>query len=141
MSEPAEIADNPLESHGLLRRRDQPLLACVALIAVVAVFCWWGPPVSSSGRLTEWGLLPNHGSDFRVNINTATWPELTQVPEIGGTLARRIVENRRLEGPFHAPEDLTRVHGIGVKTLESMQPYLSPASWSHGTSQGTSGPP
>ena len=129
MSEPTGIADEPRERSGLLRRRDQPLLAWIALIAGLAVFIWWRPNAAPSKPQIEWKLLPSHTADFQVNINTATWPELTQLPEIGDTLARRIVENRRKEGPFQAPEDVTRVHGIGEKTLEPMRRYLSPVSW------------
>ena len=52
------------------------------------------------------------------------WPELTQLPGIGETLARRIVESRRQAGPFADHEDIRRVRGIGPRTLERISPYL-----------------
>ena len=63
---------------------------------------------------------------YAVDINVATWPELAQLPQIGETLARRIVESRESEGPFRDHEDLLRVRGIGPKTLEGIEPYLLP---------------
>jgi competence protein ComEA len=63
---------------------------------------------------------------FEVDINSADWPELAQLPTIGETLARRIVESRQKGGPFRDHEDLRRVHGIGPRTLEAIRPYLRP---------------
>lgn len=63
--------------------------------------------------------------EFRVDVNSASWPELSQLPRIGETLARRIVEEREQNGPFFSPDDLTRVRGIGPKTLEQILPYLA----------------
>ena len=64
--------------------------------------------------------------DMRIDINAADAPALTLLPGIGPTLARRIVESRRAEGPFLDHDDLQRVRGIGPKTLEGMRPYLRP---------------
>jgi len=63
---------------------------------------------------------------FRVDVNAATWPELSQLPTIGETLARRIVESRQTGGRFGDHEDLLRVNGIGPRTLERMKPFLLP---------------
>lgn len=56
----------------------------------------------------------------------SSWPELAQLPQIGETLARRIVESREADGPFLDHDDLLRVRGIGPKTLEGIRPYLLP---------------
>ena len=49
---------------------------------------------------------------------------MLQLPGIGETLARRIVESRRSEGRFFEADDLQRVQGIGPKTLQRVRPYL-----------------
>jgi len=54
------------------------------------------------------------------------WPELAQLPGIGESLGRRIVESRRQDGPFIDHDDLRRVQGIGPRTLERLKPYLCP---------------
>lgn len=129
MSKPHGVDVTSQKTLPLLRRRDQQLLAGLAVIAGLALLSWWQRNGGFSDGLIEWDQVANHSAQFDVNINTASWPELTQLPEIGETLARRIVENRRVEGPFRVPDDLVRVHGIGEKTLDHMRPYLSPDSW------------
>jgi len=48
------------------------------------------------------------------------------LPEIGESLAKRIVESRDADGPFADHDDLQRVRGIGPKTLDRVRPYLLP---------------
>jgi competence protein ComEA len=62
--------------------------------------------------------------EFRVEMNSATWIEWSQLDGIGGTLARRIIADRESNGPFHTIEDIARVKGIGPKTLEKLRPHL-----------------
>jgi competence protein ComEA len=52
-----------------------------------------------------------------IEINNATMEELQQVDGIGPTLAGRIAEFRRANGPFHQMEDLLGVKGIGPSIL------------------------
>lgn len=61
---------------------------------------------------------------FCVDPNSAGWPELTTLPEISGTMARRIVEHRDQIGGFSKPEDVMQVRGIGPRTYARIQPYL-----------------
>ncbi|MFI4874808.1 MAG: ComEA family DNA-binding protein, partial [Blastopirellula sp. JB062] len=65
---------------------------------------------------------------FIVDINQADWPELTQLPGIGETLAKRIVDSRKANGPFLDHQDLQRVQGIGPRTMERLCPYLLPTA-------------
>ena len=59
-----------------------------------------------------------------LNINTATAPELEMLPGIGPSLAQKIVEYREKNGPFHKPEDITRVSGIGPAKFEQIQELI-----------------
>ncbi len=65
-------------------------------------------------------------AEFEVDVNRAAWPELAQLPEIGQTLARRIVEEREVAGEYRSHDDLLRVRGIGPRTLERIRPFLAP---------------
>ena len=56
---------------------------------------------------------------MKVNINTATVEQLADLEGVGLTYAKRIVEYRKANGPFHAPEDIMKVKGIGEKTFEA----------------------
>ncbi len=129
MSQSDSSTENSLSPPWLLRRQDQQLLATVIVFATCVTGAWWWLTGSSHPDLTSWECLPHHDHQFLVNVNTANWPELMELPEIGETLARRIVARRQAEGPFHTPEDLTAVHGIGPKKLDHMRPCLDPQSW------------
>ena len=87
------------------------------------------PPVRSEPvKQTE----PKKSSDssekkvtFPVNINTASKKELDALPGIGETLAQRIIDYRSANGPFSTVDELTKVKGIGAKTLEKLKPYAT----------------
>jgi competence protein ComEA len=53
----------------------------------------------------------------RIRVNRASARDLEALPGIGPVMAKRILEERDLHGPFRRPEDLLRVKGIGPKTL------------------------
>ena len=59
-----------------------------------------------------------------IDINTAEWAELTVLPGISETYARRIVDYRQEHGAFDAVEDLVKVSGIGEKRLAQIRTYL-----------------
>ena len=96
------------------------------LLALAATVGWWIRHGGPRGNLVEIERAEPQVADFDVDINTADWPELVQLPAIGETLARRIVESRKTDGPFGEHNDLRRVRGIGPKTLETIRPYLRP---------------
>lgn len=60
-----------------------------------------------------------------VNVNTAGIEELTLLPRVGETVARRIVEFREENGAFKSAEDLLLVRGVGEKTFELMAPHVA----------------
>ena len=62
---------------------------------------------------------------FPVNINTASKKELDALPGIGEVLAQRIIDYRSANGPFSTVDELTKVKGIGAKTLEKLKPYAT----------------
>jgi competence protein ComEA len=105
---------------------DQAAVAALVLLALASMAVWWYAQGGARGRLIELDRATRQTARFRVDINQADWPELAQLPEIGETLARRIVESREAEGPFADLEELRRVRGIGPKTLERIRPYLRP---------------
>ena len=61
----------------------------------------------------------------KLNLNTATAEQLRKLPGVGPAKARRIIESRNKEGKFRRVRDLRRVKGIGYKTLQKLEPYLS----------------
>jgi competence protein ComEA len=81
--------------------------------------------VALSGMLTIGGTaLAAAGSGRLVDINNASVSELTTLPGIGPAKAAAIVEQRE-RAPFKSVADLTRVSGIGERTLEDLRDRVS----------------
>ena len=62
----------------------------------------------------------NKNEDMSININTAALEELMELPGIGETYAKRIIDYRNEHGNFVIVEDLLNVKGIGKKRLEAI---------------------
>jgi competence protein ComEA len=60
-----------------------------------------------------------------VNINNADASQLALLPRVGPSVAQRIVEYRKQNGPFKSPEDLMLVRGIGEKTYQLIKPHIA----------------
>jgi competence protein ComEA len=64
-------------------------------------------------------------SGHRININTASAPELETLSGIGPVLAQRIVDYREANGPFSKPEDVKQVKGIGDSIFQRIQDSIA----------------
>ncbi len=127
--------EGPTKVLYVLRRRDQAGVAAMVAVGVVMMGVWWGWNDRNENRLVEFDRAEPRQVTFEINLNWAEWPELAQLPGIGETLARRIVESRNLDGPFSSCDELTRVRGIGAKKLETVRPYLRAVGGSGGNSR------
>ena len=63
--------------------------------------------------------------DGKIDINTATLSQLTQLPGIGEVLAQRIIDYRTENGPFATIEDIILVKGIGETRLDSIRDHIT----------------
>lgn len=93
---------------------------------LLALACHWVYLGGHSGRLIEIDRAEPLTAEYLVDVNRADWPEMVQLPGVGETLARRIISDRQARGPFRDIDELDRVEGIGLRTLERMRPYLLP---------------
>lgn len=110
----------------LLKRLDQSAAAAIIAMSLVAMGIYWLALGGHRGELIEIDRAEPLTARYLVDINKAEWPEFAELPDVGETLARRIVESRTAVGPFGDHEDLRRVRGIGPRTLEKLRPYLLP---------------
>ena len=60
-----------------------------------------------------------------VNVNTADAEALSELPYIGEAKSAAIIEEREAHGPFESVDDLTRVSGIGDKTVEEIRDQVT----------------
>ena len=60
-----------------------------------------------------------------ININRASAKEFDGLAGIGPVIAKRIVEYRRINGPFMTIEDLQKVSGIGSAKFEEFKSKVS----------------
>jgi len=79
-----------------------------------------------------WILLPAHAAVAKkippgapLDLNTATAAQLAQVPGIGASSAKAIVQFREKSGPFERMEDLLAIRGISPRKLEQIRPYVN----------------
>jgi competence protein ComEA len=77
----------------------------------------------ASSRPTE--LKSTESSARRIDLNRADKAQLLQVPNIGPSLAERIVKHREENGDFRSVDDLGQVKGIGPATLARLRPWVS----------------
>jgi competence protein ComEA len=78
--------------------------------------------VATSGLATAAGKPAPAG---KVNINTASVQQLTELPGVGEKLAARIVEYRQKQGAFKNVSELMNVQGVGEKNLAKIQAFLT----------------
>jgi len=63
--------------------------------------------------------------NFKININTARADQFQMLPGIGATMASRIVDYRRENGPFKALEDLQDVDGLTKKRFGRIKDLIN----------------
>jgi len=104
------------------------LAVTLAFAAVVLTIHWTVVHGPEQGRFTVTSQQSGPQEPDRngaVDLNTADAETLQQLPGIGPALAERIVADREANGPFADLEDLTRVSGIGEKTVQAIAPYVT----------------
>lgn len=95
------------------------VLACAAALVLVAGMVLHIQRPARRDRLTPMDVAR------RIDLNMADAAELTLLPDIGPTLAQRIVDHRRQHGPFTAIEQITDVAGIGPATFDRVRDHVA----------------
>ena len=92
---------------------------------VAMAIYFWSQSFVRSGLIDIDQAAPRE-QHFLVDLNSASWPELANLPGIGETFARSIVQYRERHGPFGSHQELMNISGIGPVKLKKLRTYLSP---------------
>jgi competence protein ComEA len=114
----------PPRSRAWLRHADQAAIALIGAFALVMIGGYWISQAVVRQRMIDIDRADPQSAAFRVDLNSAGWPELAQLPGIGETLARRIIDWRTTHGPFRSLDQLRQISGFGPKRIEAIREYL-----------------
>ncbi len=64
---------------------------------------------------------PDAGMEQGINLNSASAEQLEELPGIGETIAKRIIEQRQEKGSFSSIDELKEVEGIGEKKFAKIK--------------------
>lgn len=110
--------------------KEERILLCVFLIlssVVVSYNLFYVPSVPNLEVIKEEFILKESGDTndskdkLLVNINSASEEELTQIPGVGASIAKRIIEYREQNGGFSSVSEIMNVKGIGKSKFETMK--------------------
>ncbi len=60
----------------------------------------------------------------KVDINTADFKQLVEIPYIGKVRAEEIIQHRRQHGKFRTVDQLKNIKGIGPSTYKKIAPFI-----------------
>jgi competence protein ComEA len=78
-----------------------------------------------AGQVAGAASSPGAPAGPLVNLNTATQPQLEELPEVGPVTAQAILGWRSEHGGFTSVDELLEVDGIGDATLDQLAPYVT----------------
>jgi len=83
---------------------------------------WNFPAYAYEMTMTE---TTEPGGMDKLNINTATFEQIVDLPGIEETLAQKIIDYRTENGPFQSVDEITKVDGIGETILSDVQSLIT----------------
>ncbi len=122
--ESASVVTTESKSVLWVRRSDQIIVWLLSVVVLVLLGIHWV-------RLSRWGIAPVELSSqqpreyyYTLDINKASWVEWAQLDGIGEVMGRRIVADREERGLFRNPEDVSRIKGLGPRSMQKIRPFL-----------------
>ena len=123
-------APNKLPLMSLIAGVSYWLACCLVMIILMfsnanAAPCFDNAQSAYNYLLTQETANIQARSQSIININRATEGELTLLHGIGSSKAQAIILYREMFGSFKTVDELTKVKGIGAKTIEKNRGRLS----------------
>jgi competence protein ComEA len=95
---------------------------CLVLAAVLSIAAL---PASAAPAGADGKEAKEPKKSAVININAADASQIALLPRIGPSVAQRIIDYRKKNGPFKTTDDLMLVQGIGDKTYQLLKPYVT----------------
>jgi competence protein ComEA len=119
-----------LSSSGFFARHKAQIAVSVLVMLVLVGGAYYSSRASETAPKTVYSTSLEEAKNeaqtpLLVNINTADAKELDELPGVGPSTAKSIVEHRRHRGSFKSVSELEEVKGIGPKTLDKMRPFAT----------------
>ena len=99
--------------------RQLTFVLCLAALLIAA------PPMHAQSGSAKTAAS---SSGAPLNLNTATAAQLEDLPGVGASTAKRILEYRQKNGPFKKIEELMNIQGIGEKSFLKLKPLITVAA-------------
>ena len=104
------------------------LLSLLLIQAAYAAPCFDDPQRAYDYLLAQEASMIQARTQTIININEASEGELVTLDGIGSSKAQAIILYREMFGRFRTIDDLSKVKGIGVKTVEKNRSRLRVAN-------------
>ena len=114
----------------MFNQRERMALVCLLIVLCIGVATAWfekrAPEELENFRVERAAVnVPQvEPEPTFIDLNSATTEDLERLPSIGEKMAVRIVEYRRVNGPFKTVRQLQEVRGVGSATLEKIAPFI-----------------
>jgi competence ComEA-like helix-hairpin-helix protein len=109
-------------------QREQSVLAVLILVSLIGIGVWGWRHSVRVNQMIDIDHRAERAAKFQIDLNKATWQEISALPGIGRRLAKEIVDYRDQVGSFSSNEAIQSVSGIGPQTFEQIAPFLQPNS-------------
>ena len=96
------------------------MLLTLMLIVAITTTAWAGGESNQSAQ----GQSSVSSKAAKIDINHAQQTKLEVLPGIGPAIAKRVVQYRQQNGDFESIQDLTKVKGIGSKTIKQISDFV-----------------
>ncbi|MFO0936858.1 MAG: helix-hairpin-helix domain-containing protein [Gemmataceae bacterium] len=110
---------SPSNSHADSRSGERVLAAVAILSGLFLAFVAYSPRFTTRPLAYQ----PGEAKAYRVDLNRTDRAELLQIPGIGPGKADAILAQRKTSD-FQSVDDLSRVKGVGIKTIDRLKPHV-----------------
>ncbi|MDA8563490.1 helix-hairpin-helix domain-containing protein [Mariniblastus sp.] len=118
-----------IKSLGLLfAQSEQKLIVAFLLASLLGIAFWSWRYSTRVEQIIDIDRRSSQTAAFQIDLNNATWMEISNLPGIGDQLAQDIVAYRESSGRFTNNEAIQLVSGIGPRTYAQIAPFLTQIS-------------